>query len=169
MSVGACGRIGYDGLSDSDAAAGVGVDGAVNGSVDAAVSGVCGTVVGGGCSSTNVVFSIGGSTTLGGEVLTNEVQLAPTCGASNGGEYRIRFVAPGQRVRVTFAAEASFDVLLSLYAEDCDGAVVSCTSVASGSGTEVLLDMEPGEAVVTSVAAVNGCGSVSIQASAIAL
>lgn len=166
MSVGACGRIGFENQSGTDAGlvemdGDLGGDGRAEGGPDGGSVQCEGSAVSN-CAGTTVGISIGGSTSLGMNLSGYATPLIPECGSGPVAEGRIRILAPAAPAIVSFEVVADIDIMLSVIADDCEGASLQCTVIAASSNGSLQIATQPGEVFIVSAASNESCGDLQL-------
>ena len=165
LIAGACGRIGFE-YSEADADPNAPIFDAGFAGVGDGGSLQCEGDPGANCVSTTISIGIGGTTTIGDNLQSHLEPLIPECGAGPVSEGRTRLLAPSVPAIATIEIDAETDILLSIFADDCDGAKLSCTVIPANSNGSVQIATLPNEAFLISAASNDSCGdfTLTIQA-----
>lgn len=174
LSAGGCGRIGYEALSSGDADPNE-ADADPNAPIvdasgsDGGASLQCQGDPGPNCVGSTVGTNIGGSSILGTNLQNYAVPLIPECGVGPVSETRNRIIAPSAPARLTFEVAADTDIILSVFADDCDGASLRCTMIPANGNEAVEIISQPGESFLVSTASNDSCGDVQLTVRAFSL
>lgn len=114
------------------------------------------------CAGTTVGISIGGSTSLGTNLAGYTTPLIPECGSGPVAEGRIRILALAAPAIVSFEVVANIDIILSVIADDCEGASLKCTVIAASSNGSLQIATQPDEVFIVSAASNESCGDLRL-------
>ncbi len=155
ISVGACGRIGFENQFETDAE----VDKIVgDGRTESLLcEGTIST-----CAGTTVGVSLDGSTTVGGNLASYTTPLIPTCGNGPVAEERIRIVSPPTATVISIEVVADIDIILSIIADDCEGSSLRCTTILADSNGSLQFATQPDEVFIVSAASNDSCGDIQL-------